>query len=200
MIVCIDAGHGGRDPGSVGDMGPEKDYTLIQALVTESFLVAAGFDPVMTRRKDRYVPLWRRAQVANEREADCFVSLHWNFAPGAEVASGTQALHHRASTAGKQLAEALLEEVAPLDSEPGERWERTVALPDASYRTTPDGDPFVPTVLSETRMPAVLLEVEFGSNALDAKRMMSPGYQVAVAQAIVDAIETWDHSGGGGGG
>lgn len=194
MRVCLDAGHGGRDSGATFEYGAEKDYALVQALIAESFCVAEGHAVRMTRREDLYVGLRQRALIANRWEAEAFVSFHWNSASTVR-ASGTQCLHHADSEEAERLAGLLLEEVAPLDGEPAEPWERLVALPDPDYRVTEDGRPFVPTVLSATRMPAVILEVEFGSSPEDAQLMLSGAYQLKVGQAVARAVGRFQEGG-----
>lgn len=86
--VVIDAGHGGHDPGARGPGGsPEKDVTLAIALALRQALSAhRGIHVLLTREDDTFVPLGRRARVANEARADLFVSIHANAAtrPGAE--------------------------------------------------------------------------------------------------------------------
>lgn len=78
IIVAIDPGHGGRDPGAIGGSGTyEKDVVLRIALELEGLIKAEpGFEAVMTRRDDRYLELRRRVEVAREAQADVFVSIH----------------------------------------------------------------------------------------------------------------------------
>ena len=77
IIVAIDAGHGGRDPGSVGKNILEKDVTLLIARELERTLKNTyGYKPVMIRSDDRYVSLDDRYQNARKLGADLFVSIH----------------------------------------------------------------------------------------------------------------------------
>ncbi len=78
VVVAIDAGHGGEDPGAVGPNGVlEKDVVLAIARRVEAMLKAeSGIRPVMIRTGDYYVPLIRRTQLAREHRADLFVSVH----------------------------------------------------------------------------------------------------------------------------
>jgi N-acetylmuramoyl-L-alanine amidase len=77
IIVAIDAGHGGRDPGSVGKNILEKDVTLLIAKELErTFKNTYGYKPVMIRSDDRYVGLNDRYQNARKMGADLFVSIH----------------------------------------------------------------------------------------------------------------------------
>ena len=77
IIVAIDAGHGGRDPGSVGKNILEKDVTLLIARELERTLKNTyGYKPVMIRSDDRYVGLYDRYQNARKLGADLFISVH----------------------------------------------------------------------------------------------------------------------------
>ena len=77
IIVAVDAGHGGRDPGSVGKNILEKDVTLLIAKELERTLKNTyGYKPVMIRPDDRYVGLDDRYQNARKLGADLFVSVH----------------------------------------------------------------------------------------------------------------------------
>lgn len=78
VVVAIDAGHGGEDPGAVGPNGVfEKDVVLeISRRVYRLLEDAEGITPVMIRTGDYYVPLIRRTQLAREHRADLFVSIH----------------------------------------------------------------------------------------------------------------------------
>lgn len=78
LVIVIDAGHGGKDPGAIGRRGTrEKDVTLAIARKLESMLKAErGFKPVMTRRSDVFIPLRERTNIARKAKADMFISLH----------------------------------------------------------------------------------------------------------------------------
>lgn len=79
-IVCIDAGHGGKDPGTVHKNIYEKNITLNVAKKL-GFLINKNFrdvEVVYTRSKDVAVPLYKRAQIANSCKADLFISIHVN--------------------------------------------------------------------------------------------------------------------------
>src|SRR6056297_128850 len=78
MIVAIDAGHGGEDPGAIGPSGMyEKNIVLALAAELERQIEdAPGMHPVMIRTSDYYVPLNERFERAREARADLFVSLH----------------------------------------------------------------------------------------------------------------------------
>ncbi|MCX2574249.1 N-acetylmuramoyl-L-alanine amidase family protein [Pedobacter sandarakinus] len=93
--IVIDAGHGGRKPGASGSFSKEKDIALKVALKLGSKLKAEmpGVRIIYTRTKDVDVDLYRRAEIANEANADLFISLHCNsMPPGNKHIKGAETL------------------------------------------------------------------------------------------------------------
>ncbi|MGR4864028.1 N-acetylmuramoyl-L-alanine amidase family protein [Caulobacter sp. LARHSG274] len=83
-VIVIDAGHGGKDPGSSGANTAEKDVTLAAAKALKARLEKSGrYTVVMTRQSDTFVPLEARVQVARRADADLFISLHADSGPDA---------------------------------------------------------------------------------------------------------------------
>ena len=82
FTLVIDAGHGGHDTGAVGAISKEKNLTL-------KFALAFG-RMVYTRKTDKFVELYRRAEIANQAKADLFISVHINALPKGRVARGFQ--------------------------------------------------------------------------------------------------------------
>jgi len=89
--VVIDAGHGGKDPGTLGKLTREKDIVLKIALKTGNFIEEnlSGVKVLYTRKTDKYVDFQARADVANKNKADLFISIHANSIVGAN-AYGTE--------------------------------------------------------------------------------------------------------------
>lgn len=81
--VVIDAGHGGKDPGSHGVNTKEKDVALAIALKLRDAINAElpSVKTIMTRSTDVFIPLDKRAQIANDNKADLFISIHCNSTP-----------------------------------------------------------------------------------------------------------------------
>lgn len=79
-VIIIDPGHGGSDQGAKGRISVEKDINLATALRLKSLLAyhLPYAEVYLTREDDRYISLSERAQLANEKEADLFLSLHCN--------------------------------------------------------------------------------------------------------------------------
>lgn len=93
FTVVIDAGHGGHDPGAIGKRGKEKNINLSVALKLGKLIQNNHSDTkvVYTRSSDVFVPLHRRAEIANEAKADLFISIHTNsIASRSSKVSGTE--------------------------------------------------------------------------------------------------------------
>ena len=92
FTLVIDAGHGGHDAGALGAVVKEKDLTLRYALAFGAMVERNCQDVkvVYTRKTDRFIELWQRAEIANKAKADLFVSVHINALPKGRVARGYQ--------------------------------------------------------------------------------------------------------------
>ena len=175
-VLLLDAGHGGKDPGTSGNGMQEKNLTLTIAQKIEQELQGSGIKVYMTRNSDVYPENSTRAQTANDI-ADLMVSIHINSGP--ETANGTETLYQvhandsSARLTSKQLAEILQ---ANMISATGNT-NRGVKL-----RTDL-------LILNRTTVPAVIVEVIFITNTGDALKISNPAYQDQVAQAIADGIQ-----------
>ena len=114
--VVIDAGHGGKDPGAVGKKAKEKDITLSVAKMTGDYIKqhCPDVNVVYTRSGDTFVSLLRRAQIANEKNADLFFA----YGPlGKEMVRGAEAMAYAKHFAThEELVASLKEELQPGDS------------------------------------------------------------------------------------
>jgi N-acetylmuramoyl-L-alanine amidase len=167
--VVIDAGHGGGDPGARSRWGGmEKTAALDTALRLDPKLRAAGFNTVLTRKGDYFVPLEERARISNRQENAIFVSVHFNDAPSRRI-SGVET-YYKAAPALK-IASAIQSSVCSL---PGVT---SRGVKTANYR-----------VLRRNEYPAVLVEGGFISSPREGPKCASPGYHEALAGAIAQAI------------
>lgn len=88
--IILDPGHGGKDPGAIGKTGlKEKEVVLDVAKELKSALLSKGFNVIMTRESDTFIPLSERVEIANKNQGDLFVSLHTN-ASRAKMARGIE--------------------------------------------------------------------------------------------------------------
>lgn len=186
VVVAVDPGHGGPDPGAVGGRGiREKDVVLAIALEVRNLLLEAGARPVLTRTEDRNlsdraVPglgsarrgeLAARAQVAADAGAAIFVSIHANEFGKRTPWQGAQVFYDpRGHPEGARLARALQAELA------SRTHTRRLARPIEQF------------VLARVPVPAATVEVGFLSNPKEEAMLADPGYQRRLAGAIVAGI------------
>ena len=90
FVVVIDAGHGGHDPGAIGSFSKEKNINLNVALKLGKLIKSNCPDVkvIYTRDRDIFIPLDRRADIANDAKADLFISVHTNSVAGSKSATG----------------------------------------------------------------------------------------------------------------
>lgn len=92
FVVVIDPGHGGHDPGAIGRRGKEKNINLNVALKVGQLIQNNCNDVkvIYTRKTDVFIPLDRRAQIANNAKADLFISIHTNSIARGRTVRGTE--------------------------------------------------------------------------------------------------------------
>jgi len=90
--IVVDAGHGGKDPGTHGKYSNEKDVALKIALKFGHYVetLLDGVEVIYTRSDDRFLELEQRAQIANKNGADLFISIHCNAMPPKPQIEGTE--------------------------------------------------------------------------------------------------------------
>jgi len=195
QTICLDPGHGGRDAGNHAAWHYEKVYTLALAAELRDQLRQAGFDVIMTRTKDTFVELPDRPALANRRNADLFVSLHFNATPvGKNEVEGPQTYcitpvgasstdaqgegsNHGPTAANRHDDESLLLAYQIQKSLVG-----TLDANDRGVRRARFA------VLRDARMPAVLIEGGYMTNPYEGKKIYSTAYRRQMAQAIVKGI------------
>jgi N-acetylmuramoyl-L-alanine amidase len=177
MKICIDAGHGGSDPGAVGSdpyLLEEKEFNLNLARELEAVLESRGHWVVMTRRKDRFVSLPSRANFANRLNADFFVSIHANAAES-PLAEGMEVFYFPGSEAGRQAADYVLDSMLQRFAD-----HRNRGVKSANF-----------TVLRLTDMAAILVESEFLTHPDQLQFLANPQNRQILAEAISDGIEAF---------
>lgn len=175
-VLLLDAGHGGKDPGTSGNGMQEKNLNLTITQKIAQKLQGSGIKVYMTRDSDVYPENSTRAKTANDI-ADLMVSIHMNSGP--ETANGTETLYqvhandNGAGLTSKQLAEILQGKVVS-----------------ATGNTNRGAKLWTDVlILNRTTVPAVIVEVIFITNTGDALKISNPTYQDQVAQAIADGIQ-----------
>lgn len=114
MKICIDPGHGGKDPGYSKFGLKEKDINLDIALKLENFLREHGFKVYMTRRIDKTLSLIERADIINGYNCDVSVSIH-NNASNSEKTSGCEVIYPANSSRGKDLGQFIINNLGKID-------------------------------------------------------------------------------------
>lgn len=192
--VVLDAGHGGKDPGTMGRSGiREKDLVLDIALRAKAHLAAAGVRVVMTRDTDRFWELEDRPYLAARGAGDAFVSLHLNAAASRTV-QGVEtfatAVEHYPPTAESRLTGKYPavpnNQFNHSNSALGSQIQRAlVGITRAEDRGLKRAR-FV--VLRNSAMPAALVECGFLSNPREEQKLATPSYRETVAQGIAQGI------------
>ena len=220
LVVAIDPGHGGQDPGAIGPTGKrEKDVTLAVAReLARQVNATPGLKAYLTRDSDVFIPLPMRAQKARANKADIFISIH---ADAAENRSATGSSVYVLSTKGasSQRARWLADKENAADLVGGVRLQQTegtlanvlLDLAQSGYMKASEdaaghvlgglkriGNNHKPNleranfaVLRTSDMPAMLVETAFISNPDEERRLIAPAYQRKLAGAVLDGVHTF---------
>ncbi|HEV2349636.1 MAG TPA: N-acetylmuramoyl-L-alanine amidase [Terriglobia bacterium] len=210
--IVIDPGHGGHDTGTIGPTGVmEKDVVLEVALRLARLLEQTGSEVVLTRHDDTFIPLEERTAIANEKDADLFISIHAN-ASRDESARGIETYYLNFNSNPEALEVAarenatsqqsvhelrdLIKKIALTEKVEESRdfatdVQREVhsRLVKASGRQKDRGvkkAPFV--VLIGANMPSILAEISFLTNPKDEHLLKQPEYLQKIAQALYEGI------------
>jgi N-acetylmuramoyl-L-alanine amidase len=212
IVLVIDPGHGGDDGGAQGPGGRfEKDMTLalarrLRAAAVDSLSIQA----YLTRDGDTEVPLDERAAIANNFNADIFISLHAN---GSRIASatGTEVFFLSYTAADDEARRIAMQEGAILEKAPANDKDVGLILWDMAQAAQLEASsklagnlhgeisaaalsrsrgvkqaPF--RVLVGATMPAALVEVGFITNPEEEKRLFSEAHQVRLVNAIIQGL------------
>ncbi len=175
--VVIDAGHGDHDSGAQFGGVQEKNLTLAVAKKLALEMSAAGARVIMTRTDDTFIELTERARIANSAKADLFISVHINSSAKVSM-SGTITFYSGPNAIKELLARCIQSEIAAVSGLPG-----IGAWSDKRIYATKGF-----SVLRNTTMPGVLVELGFINHPRDRARMVTPEFQSVVAKAIVRGV------------
>jgi N-acetylmuramoyl-L-alanine amidase len=169
-LVVIDPGHGGQDPGTVGIGGvQEKNVILPISLDVAEELRQQGIEVRLTRDRDYFISLEGRTDLANQVDADLFVSIHANAINLSRPdVNGLETYYYQN---GRRLAETIHYNVF-----------NSVNIQDRNIR------PARFFVLRHSKMPAVLVEVGFLTGVEDASKLKDPEHRRQIAKAIARGI------------
>lgn len=179
-IVVLDAGHGGHDPGAVGNKTKEKDlnFKMIYTLMKTHFSSnAPEIKAYWTRSKDEFITLSNRAAYAKKMGADIFVSLHMNSWSKSSI-NGTEVYYSASNNkkafsglTSKKMASLFLKRLVPTMGT------KNRGVSAQKY-----------TVVHKNTVPAVLIELGFISGSSDFKKISNTTYQKKATKTIYDTI------------
>jgi N-acetylmuramoyl-L-alanine amidase len=214
--IVIDAGHGGHDSGTLGPGGlEEKDVVLDVALRLGRLLKQRlGADVIYTRSDDTFIPLETRTAIANQAQADLFISIHANSSPdtgarGIEVyylnfTSSADALEVAARENASsdesihQLSD-LVKKIA-LQDKINESHEFASDVDSSLYAGLDQGNPGLKdrgvkkapfVVLIGANMPSILAEISFLTNPDDAEELRQPQYRQRIAESLYRGVSRY---------
>ncbi|NLL71893.1 MAG: N-acetylmuramoyl-L-alanine amidase CwlD [Epulopiscium sp.] len=183
-IIAIDPGHGGIDPGRIGEQGlDEKDLNLQISLYLQQYLEQSGAHAWMTRREDKGLyeesdtnkkraDLKKRIQMINDSQADVTISIHQNSFPQKQY-KGAQVFYHADSEKAKRLAELIQAELISF-------------VDPSNHREIKSNDTYY--ILKQSHMPTVIVECGFISNPEEERKLNDENYQQKIAWGIYVGI------------
>ncbi|MDQ3495393.1 MAG: N-acetylmuramoyl-L-alanine amidase, partial [Pseudomonadota bacterium] len=220
LVISIDAGHGGQDPGAVGPTGKrEKDITLaIARELARQVDATPGLKAHLSRDSDIFIPLHRRTQLARAAGADMFISIHADAAENRN-AKGSSVYVLSLQGASSQRARWLADKENASDLIGGGRLAQAdntlasvlVDLTQSGHMKASEdagnhilgglkriGNNHKPhieranfAVLRTSDMPSMLVETAFLSNPDEEQRLIDPEFQRTVARAVLDGVDTY---------
>ncbi|MGO3732256.1 MAG: N-acetylmuramoyl-L-alanine amidase [Vagococcus sp.] len=172
--ILLDPGHGGNDPGAETNDGTvfEKNLTLATAKTVKSTLEEHGFNVLMTRSTDEFVSLEGITDISNKSNANAFISFHYDSSAEANQGSGTTTFYRHKDS--KQLAQTINDKIAsllPLDNR---------GFGNQDYQ-----------VLRDNKKPAILLELGYINNDIDAQYAQNKKYHQKVGDAVYGGLMTY---------
>ncbi|CAN7348365.1 N-acetylmuramoyl-L-alanine amidase [Phenylobacterium sp. LjRoot97] len=212
-VIVIDAGHGGKDPGTKGADGNEKDVTLAAARALKSQLEKSGrYKVVMTRDADVYVDHAVRVQIARRADADLFISLHAD--SGTDPSLRGASVYTLADRATARSAKFVSKDdwfmqagshgdhgvsTILLDLTQRMTRNRSATFAEVLLERVSDHQPLLRrshreaglAVLLAPDVPAVLLEMGFLTNAADEAVLRDPGKRTRLMGSVAEAIDDY---------
>ena len=172
ITVCIDPGHGGKDPGAVNGNRYEKDDVLKLAKQVGKVLDRNGIKVIYTRTTDKYDTVYQKAKFANDKKADYFISIHRNASLDKD-SNGAEVIIHSFGGEKEKIAKSI------------QKYFAKHGFKDRGIKVNQGL-----VVTRETTMPAVLCEVGFITSDKDNKLFDEKlnKYADCIAKGLMDAI------------
>lgn len=193
--IILDPGHGNEDAGAVGKKFKEKDINLALALRIKKSLESAGFEVIMTRNDDTFLPLAERSDFAAKNNADLFISIHHNAAKGNPVAHGIET--YSLTAAGNAGTHDNGKNATSTHERRGNKFDNENILLNylvqsnmiSATKSFDRGVKFARyQVLVQAPCPAILIEAGFISNPQEELLINSPDRQTQIADAVTQAV------------
>ena len=214
--IIVDAGHGGKDPGTTGRFGTrEKDVALDIARRLRDDLQRSGFAVQMTRDRDEFISLEQRTEIASNSDADLFVSVHANSSPsrnvqGVEVYTLRTLEYSEKKEEQRQKNHRLLFNHLAMEQTPSVNEILTDMLFNNKCAESPRLASYASRsicreakadsrgvkragffVLRNTLIPAILVEVGFLSNVGEERLLKTDEYRQKIADGLASSIVTY---------
>lgn len=180
VVIVVDPGHGGEDPGKVGINDVlEKDLNLQIAKKVKKLLEEAGIKIVMTRTNDK-VPdakkedLNQRVQLINETKPTLALCIHQNSYPDEKI-KGAQVFYHTITPEAEDVATIVQEQLRIVDP--------------TNTRQIKENDTYF--MLKNCQVPTIIVECGFLTNPEEAAKLTQEEYQDQIAQAICEGVVKW---------
>lgn len=177
VLLLIDPGHGGEDMGTYFDNIYEKVLNLDISLKLGKLLENDGFKVLYTRKEDESVGLRARSDLANEKDATLFLSIHNNNMPDSPNYKGTETLFCPGESSGKISGERFAQIVQ-------EELVKSLGTIDNGIIARPNL-----SVLHRTKMAAVIAEIGYISNYSDRSKLSSGYFRQETALALYKAVK-----------
>ncbi len=185
-VIVIDAGHGGKFPGTGSGQYTEKVLSLAMAKTVRRALEAEGAQVIMTRETDTNFresladDLVYRSEVANRNSADIFLSFHYDDSGSKKTPpSGTKSIYHGGRDADKYLAQCIQEFIKSEGPLPN-----LGAVDDHKFAQDSGF-----SVLRNSKMPAILMECAFVRNPNDRKVILTEQFREGIAKCVVKGLK-----------
>ncbi len=197
--IVIDPGHGGQDSGAQnGAYGlDEKTLNLDVAERLARLLRDAGYHVVLTRDSDVFVPLERRARIANYEKADLFISIHFNAAGNARASGIETFILTPQYQASSKFAKPTRRDNVRFSGNDSDPWNALVGyhVQRALVRGVGEADRGLKRarflVLKHLECPGLLLELGFLSHMPSARRIRAASYRQSLAESLFDGIRAY---------
>ena len=219
-IIVLDAGHGGKDPGCIGKGGTqEKTVVLSVAKKLKAKLDAEGYKTFLTRSTDVYLKLAERAEIAEKKHADLFISLHANANPSRDMKGfSIYTLSEKASDEEAQKLAESENAADKIDVNGFEKFSKDIRVALSSLQQHAVAElseeyatgcaksmnrasieqqkgPAVrhaPFAVLRSTVPGALIELGHLSNKTEEKLLKSDAHQNKIVDAIVKSINSYD--------